>query len=136
MADATDIDLIEVTADLVSAYVTKNAVQASDLPSLIGAVHDALSRVAAGAQAGPAPSEKQTPAVPIRKSLQPDYLISLEDGRRYQTLKRHLAVLRLTPDEYRTKWGLAANYPMVAPNYSRRRSELAKSFGLGRKPGG
>jgi len=135
MADPNAPDLARITADLVSAYLTNNPVPTSELPGLIGAVHDSLVRVATGAQPSAAPADKPAPAVPVRKSLNPDYLVSLEDGRRYQTLKRHLAGLGLTPEEYRTKWGLPATYPMVAPNYSKRRSELAKSLGLGRKAG-
>ena len=121
---------LELAADLVSAYVSRNPLPASDLPSLIEAVHTALRQVGVG-QADQRPEEPPRPPVPIRKSITPDHLISLEDGRPYQSLKRHLAKRGLTPEAYRAKWGLAHDYPMVAPNYAQRRSELAKQMGLG-----
>jgi predicted transcriptional regulator len=122
---------VELTADVISAYVARNSVSASALPDIISSVHAALTALSAPA---PAPeAAKPVPAVPIKKSVTPDYLISLEDGRRYKSLKRHLRGRGLTPAEYRTKWGLPADYPMVAPNYAATRSELAKSMGLGRK---
>ena len=122
-------DVVELAADVIAAYVSKNSISSSDLPSLIASVHAALTGLSA-----PAPEpEKPVPAVPIKKSVTPDYLISLEDGKRYKSLKRHLAGRSLTPTEYRTKWGLPQDYPMVAANYSAQRSELAKSMGLGRK---
>jgi predicted transcriptional regulator len=122
---------IELAADLVSAFVSNNSVPASELPALIGHVHDALTKVASGSTR-PAPEEPKEPAVPIRKSVQPDYLVCLEDGRRFKSLKRHLrTVYDLTPDQYRAKWGLPADYPMTAPNYAAARSELARSMGLG-----
>ena len=128
---ATDpTTLAEMTTELVAAYVTKNHVRAAELPSLISTVHDALARLAHAPEAAPGP-DKPVPPVSIRKSLTDDYLVSLEDGRHYQSLKRHLAGRGLTPDEYRTKWGLPPDYPMVAPVYARKRSELAKSIGLG-----
>src|SRR3954463_10731105 len=124
-------NLIELTADVVSAYVGNNSVSSSALPEIIGSVFSALPALTAPP---PAPeAEKPVPAVPIKKSVTPDYLISLEDGKRYKSLKRHLAGRSLTPTEYRTKWGLPQDYPMVAANYSAQRSELAKSMGLGRK---
>jgi predicted transcriptional regulator len=126
--DPNNADLTSLTADVVSAYVTNNAVQQSDLPSVIASVHAALQ----GLKAPKAPeNEKLEPRIPIKKTITADHLISLEDGRKYKTLKRHLAGLGLTPDQYRQKWGLSADYPMVAPNYARQRSELAKSLGLG-----
>jgi predicted transcriptional regulator len=126
--EPNNADLTSLTADVVSAYVSNNAVQQSDLPSVIASVHAALQ----GLKAPKAPeSEKLEPRMPIKKTITPDHLISLEDGRKYKTLKRHLAGLGLTPDQYRQKWGLSADYPMVAPNYARQRSELAKSLGLG-----
>ncbi|MGE0502258.1 MAG: MucR family transcriptional regulator [Rhizobiaceae bacterium] len=124
--------LISLTADIVSAYVTKNQVSSSDLPSLIGQVHSSIASLAAG---GPAVREAPKPAVPVKKSVTPEYIVSLEDGRKFKSLKRHLgSAYGMTPDEYRAKWGLPADYPMVAPNYAAARSELAKSMGLGRKP--
>ncbi|HEV2502605.1 MAG TPA: MucR family transcriptional regulator [Mesorhizobium sp.] len=127
-------DLVtELTAAIVGAYVTKNPVPVSDLPGVIASVADSIGRLGQ-AQAEAAP-EPQKPAISIRKSLTHDYLISLEDGQQYRTLKRHLGKLGLTPEEYRAKWGLPVDYPMVAPAYAAKRSELAKKLGLGRKPG-
>src|SRR3954454_13171222 len=122
---------LELAADLVSAYVSRNPLPASDLPSLIEAVHTALRRVG-GRGAEPAP-EAPKPPVSIRRSVTPDRLISLEDGRPYQSLKRHLAARGLTPEAYRAKWGLPPSYPMVAPNYAQRRSDLAKARGFGQR---
>src|SRR3954452_5185579 len=127
----TTPNTLELAADLVSAFVSNNSVPASELPALIGAVHDALTKVASGA-VQPAPEEPKAPAVPIKRSVQPDYIICLEDGKRFKSLKRHLrTVYDLTPDQYRAKWGLPADYPMVAPNYAAARSEMAKSMGFG-----
>jgi predicted transcriptional regulator len=123
---------VDLTADIVAAYVVKNAVQRADLPSLIATVHLALSQAARGATEQP--QEELRPAVPIKKSITPDFLISLEDGKRYKSLKRHLRTsYNMTPDQYRAKWGLPLDYPMVAPNYAKARSQLAKSMGLGQK---
>ncbi|HBI18623.1 MULTISPECIES: MucR family transcriptional regulator [unclassified Brevundimonas] len=129
-------ELLEMTADIVSAYVGNNTVSAETLPSLIASIHAALSGVSNGpVEAEPEPKE---PAVPIRKSIAPDFLICLEDGRKFKSLKRHLRTkYDMSPEEYRAKWGLPKDYPMVAPNYAKARSELAKSMGLGqggRKP--
>jgi predicted transcriptional regulator len=125
--------LIELTADVVSAYVSNNPVPVADLPGLIGQVNSAL-KAAAGGAAEPAP-EPSKPAVSIRKSVTDDFIVCLEDGKKFKSLKRHLAThYNLTPDEYRAKWGLDANYPMVAPAYAAARSALAKTMGLGRKP--
>lgn len=125
-------DLIELTADVVAAYVSNNPVPVADLPSLIGQVNSAL-RSAASGTSEPEPQVLK-PAVPIRKSVTPDYIVSLEDGKKFKSLKRHLAThYNLTPDAYRAKWGLPADYPMVAPNYAAARSALAKTMGLGRK---
>jgi predicted transcriptional regulator len=118
-------------SEIVSAFVAKNAVAPSELPALIHSIHSALHLAANG---GGRTVELPTPAVPTKKSITPDYLISLEDGGRYKSLKRHLRTsYGMTPEEYRAKWGLPADYPMVAPNYAKRRSELAKSMGLGLK---
>lgn len=129
-------ELLEMTADIVSAYVGNNTVAAETLPSLIANIHAALSGVSNGpVEVEPEPKE---PAVPIRKSIAPDFLICLEDGRKFKSLKRHLRTkYDMSPEEYRTKWGLPKDYPMVAPNYAKARSELAKQMGLGqggRKP--
>jgi predicted transcriptional regulator len=125
-------ELVELTCAVVSAFVTKNNVSASDLPKLIADVHQAFATL--GAPAAPIEVEAAKPAVSVRKSITPDFLICLEDGRKFKSLKRHLSQLGLTPEEYRTKWNLPKDYPMVAPNYSASRSALAKSIGLGRKP--
>ncbi|TIP54259.1 MAG: transcriptional regulator, partial [Mesorhizobium sp.] len=124
-------NLIELTADIVAAYVQKNAVPVAGLPDLIASVNSALSNIG---QTAPVEAPVQKPAVNPKRSVFPDYIISLEDGQKYKSLKRHLATRHgLTPDEYRAKWGLGKDYPMVAPNYSAARSALAKSLGLGRK---
>ncbi len=130
MPEADTAALIEMTAEVVAAYVTQNHVQASELPSLISTVHSSLAGMGSAPEAAPEPA-KLVPPVSIKKSLTDHYIISLEDGKQYQSLKRHLAGRGLTPAEYRTKWGLPNDYPMVAPAYSRQRSELAKSLGLG-----
>ncbi|TPM02113.1 transcriptional regulator [Mesorhizobium sp. B2-3-10] len=125
------IHLIELTADIVSAYVSKNAVPVASLPELIQSVNSSLSKIG-----GPAEPERPalTPAVSPKRSVFPDYIICLEDGKKFKSLKRHLSVhYDLTPDEYRAKWGLKSDYPMVAPNYAAQRSAMAKSSGLGRK---
>ncbi|MER9791723.1 MucR family transcriptional regulator [Mesorhizobium sp. M0213] len=125
--------LIELTADVVSAYVSNNPVPVGELPALIGQVHAALKGTTGGVVSER--PEVLKPAVPIKKSVTPDYIISLEDGKKFKSLKRHLSThYGLTPDEYRAKWGLPADYPMVAPNYAAARSALAKTMGLGRKP--
>ncbi len=133
MSDGNE-DLIALTASIVSAYVARNNVQAAELPRVIASIHTAL----AGLEGAPAavPAEPLVPAVPIRKSVTPDAIICLEDGRAFKTLKRHLSTsYGMTPEQYRTKWGLPADYPMVAPNYAEARSAMAKSIGLGRKTG-
>ena len=124
--------LIELTADIVAAYVSNNAVVAADLPTLINNVHNALGGVALGEKAEEA--EKPKPAVPVRRSVQNDFIICLEDGQKFKSLKRHLMThYGLTPEQYREKWDLPADYPMVAPNYAAARSELAKRMGLGQQ---
>src|SRR5580700_9429865 len=123
-------EIIEMTADVVSAYVGNNSVSANDLPALIQSVHRALAGVSAGAEAVEAAPKE--PAVPVKRSITPDYLICLEDGRKFKSLKRHLRTkYNLSPEDYRAKWGLAKDYPMVAPNYAKARSDLAKQMGLG-----
>jgi predicted transcriptional regulator len=123
-------EIIEMTADIVAAYVGANSVAAADLPSLIQSVHRALTGVATGGEvAEAAPRE---PAVPIKKSITPEYLVCLEDGRKFKSLKRHLRTkYNMSPEEYRSKWALPKDYPMVAPSYAKARSELAKQMGLG-----
>lgn len=123
---------IELAADIVSAYVSNNSVPASDLPSLINEVHSALLRVTSGHPV--AVPETPRPAVPTKKSITNDYIICLEDGRKFKSLKRHLRTqYNMSPDEYREKWGLPPDYPMVAPNYAKARSNLAKQMGLGQQ---
>ncbi|GJE01736.1 MucR family transcriptional regulator [Methylobacterium isbiliense] len=122
---------VSLASDIVSAYVAKNAVPVGSLPELLSSVHGALRSL--GRDGAPAAPEKPVPPVAIRKSVTPDYLISLEDGRQYKSLKRHLATRGLTPEQYRQKWGLPPDYPMVAASYAAQRSDLAKSIGLGQK---
>ncbi len=129
---ADDRTLIELTTEIVGAYVLANTIAASDLPGLIHGVHLALTGAGQPATATEEADVKATPAQ-IRKSISPDTLISFEDGKPYKSLKRHLSTRGMTPDEYRAKWGLPKDYPMVAPNYSAQRSALAKTLGLGRK---
>jgi predicted transcriptional regulator len=125
--------LMELTADIVSAHVGHNRVEAADVPRLIQAVYDAL---AGTGQPAPAPQEVLQPKVSIRSSIKPDAITCLDCGARMKMLKRHLATDHgLSPDDYRARWGLPGDYPMVAPDYSGKRRELAKSIGLGRKPG-
>lgn len=125
-------DLIDLAADVVSAYVSNNTVPTSDLPALIGDVHQALVKAATGALEPV--KEELKPAVPVRRSVTPDYIICLEDGKKFKSLKRHLRThYDLSPEDYREKWGLATDYPMVAPNYAAARSALAKKMGLGQR---
>jgi predicted transcriptional regulator len=127
-----DTSIAELTSDIVAAYVAHNSVASADLPELIAQTHRALDRLARGETAVAIEAPKLVPAVPIRKSVTPDFLISLEDGKKYKSLKRHLSSqYGMSPAEYREKWGLPDDYPMVAPNYAKQRSELAKSMGLG-----
>jgi predicted transcriptional regulator len=126
-----DDTLITLTADIVAAHVSNNSVAVNDLPQLIQNVHGALATLS-GASA--ATEAKPEPKVPIRSSIKPDYIVCLEDGKRLKMLKRHLMThYQMTPDQYRQKWGLSADYPMVAPNYAEQRRMLAKSIGLGTK---
>jgi predicted transcriptional regulator len=121
---------IELTAEIVSAYVSNNSVPAGDLSALINQVHSALTRVSSGQH--DLPSEPLKPAIPVKKSVAPDYIICLEDGKKFKSLKRHLRTqYKMTPEQYREKWGLGPDYPMVAPNYAAARSQLAKQMGLG-----
>ncbi|MBA5779055.1 MucR family transcriptional regulator [Stappia sp. F7233] len=133
MTDAIAGDnLIDLTADIVAAYVSNNTVASSDLANLINEVHQALQRTS-GSPVEQEP-EPLKPAVSVKKSVTPDYIICLEDGKKFKSLKRHLRThYDMTPEEYREKWGLPADYPMVAPNYASARSELAKKMGLGQQ---
>lgn len=126
-----DIDLLSLTADIVSAHVSNNEVTASELPTLIGSVFNALNATGAPATLE---APKKEPAVSIRASVNPDYIVCLEDGAKMKMLKRYLMTnFQMTPDAYRTKWGLPRDYPMVSPNYAEQRRTLAKQIGLGRK---
>lgn len=132
MTTIPDIELAEYAAEIVGAYVSHNSVAPRDLPGLLSKVHGTLATL------GQAEPEKPVtgplvPAVPVKKSVTDDYIVCLEDGKRFKSLKRHLGQLGLTPAEYRHKWDLPADYPMVAPAYAAKRSELAKTLGLGRK---
>ncbi|MCZ8260657.1 MAG: MucR family transcriptional regulator [Beijerinckiaceae bacterium] len=125
-------DLIELAAEIVSAYVSNNSVPASDLPALINEVYTALTRV--GTPIVEAAAEPLKPAVSVKKSVHNDYIICLEDGKKFKSLKRHLRTqYNMSPEQYREKWGLPADYPMVAPNYAAARSRLAKEMGLGQQ---
>ena len=124
-------EILTLTSEIVSAHVSNNATRGDAVPELIQSVFDKLTALASDE---PAPTEL-TPATPIRKSITDDYIVCLEDGRKLKMLKRHLmTAYGMTPEEYRARWGLKADYPMVAPNYSKKRQELAKKIGLGRKP--
>lgn len=123
---------VELAADIVSAYVSNNTVAISDLPDLVSQVHAALKRISGGEPEKV--EERPSPAVAVKKSVTPDFIISLEDGQKFKSLKRHLRTkYNMTPDDYRKKWGLPADYPMVAPNYAASRSDLARKMGLGQK---
>ncbi|GBD47889.1 MucR family transcriptional regulator [Methylopila sp. Yamaguchi] len=127
-----ETDFVALAADVVSAYVGNNSVPSADLPALIQSVHAALTATAKGKVEEPAVELK--PAVPVKKSVSPDYIICLEDGKQFKSLKRHLRTkYDMSPEDYRAKWGLPADYPMVAPNYAAARSELAKKMGLGQQ---
>jgi predicted transcriptional regulator len=129
-------DVMRMTTDIVASFVSNNMIPAETVPDVIRKVHETVASLSLGADAKPA--EKQKPAVPVNKSITPDYLVCLEDGKKLKMLKRYLrSNYDMSPDDYRRKWGLSADYPMVAPNYSKRRSDFAKKIGLGtggRKP--
>ncbi|HEV2896624.1 MAG TPA: MucR family transcriptional regulator [Pseudaminobacter sp.] len=131
--DFNKTDTIELTVDVIAAYVSNNPVPVSELPSLIAQVHQSLAGLSTASET--TPLEKLTPAVPIKKSVTPEYIVCLDDGKKFKSLKRHLkTTFGITPEEYRAKWNLPVDYPMVAPDYAAARSELAKKMGLGRKP--
>jgi predicted transcriptional regulator len=133
MAEHTSAEsYIELTADIVSAYVSNNAVTAGDIPALIGQIHAALTRLGGGS--ADISVEQLKPAVAVKRSVTPDHIVCLEDGKKFKSLKRHLRTqYNMTPEQYREKWGLPPDYPMVAPNYAAARSELAKQMGLGQQ---
>lgn len=131
MADENQHNLLTLTADIVAAHVSNNSVGIADLPDLIGRVHQALAGLGTPAET---PAEELKPAVSVRASVKPDYIVCLEDGKKLKMLRRHLMThYGLTPDEYRTKWNLPRDYPMVAPAYAEQRRALAKQIGLGNK---
>ena len=134
MSETMNSDLMDLTADVVAAFVSNNTVSAEELPGLIKAVHSALSGIGEP-EAEPEPERVHLTPAQIRKSIRPDVLISFEDGKPYKTIKRHLSTRGMTIQDYKDKWGLPSDYPSVAPNYSEARSKMAKSLGLGRKPG-
>lgn len=134
----SDHDILRLTSMIVSAYISNNTVPATQIAALIEAVQTSLRRLKAGEMSAEETNDLKKPAVPIKKSITPDFLICLEDGRKLKMLKRHLrTTYDMSPEEYRAKWGLPSDYPMVAPNYAKLRSEFAKNSGLGRaaKPG-
>src|SRR5215213_12025769 len=132
MTDSAGKTPVELTASIVSAFLSNNPTQASEIPNLISQVHAALIRVSSGRPE--TPLEPAKPAVSVKKSLTPEYLVCLEDGKKFKSLKRHLRTqYDMTPEQYRDKWGLSVDYPMVAPNYAKARSELAKEMGLGQQ---
>ena len=131
MSDIEETALITLTAEIVSAYVTKNRLPTAGLPELIANISDSIRKLGEPAAAPEAPL---VPAVNPKKSVYPDYIVCLEDGKKFKSMKRHLTSHGLTPQQYRTKWGLPADYPMTAPNYSATRSAMAKNIGLGQKP--
>lgn len=131
MADIEETTLITLTAEIVSAYVTKNRLPQGGLAELIASVSGSIRKLGDPA---PSPEPARAPAVNPKKSVHADYIVCLEDGRKFKSMKRHLALHGLTPQQYRVKWGLPADYPMTAPNYSAARSAMAKDIGLGQKP--
>lgn len=133
-SDTTDVGMLRMTAEIVSAYVSKNVVPTQQIPDLINTVFASLTGLQEPAE--DQPNEPLKPAVPIRKSVTPEYIVCLEDGKKLKMLKRHLrSTYNMSPEEYRARWGLPADYPMVAPNYAQQRSEFAKKIGLGRGAG-
>lgn len=131
MGDPKQVDVLGMTTSIVSSFVSNNTVPATDLPELIRSVHEAISTLSEG---GTADAETPSPAVPVSKSITPDFLICLEDGRKLKMLRRYLrSRYSMTPEEYRERWNLPADYPMVAPNYAKLRSKHAKNIGLGKK---
>lgn len=131
--NSNDGSYIQLTANIVSAYVSNNSVSSAEIPALISQVYAALMRVSNGSHVT-APAEPLKPAVPIKRSVTAEYIVCLEDGKKFKSLKRHLRTqYEMTPDQYRAKWNLAPDYPMVAPNYAAARSQLAKQMGLGQQ---
>ena len=135
MSDSTPKGFVDLTANIVSAYLSHNTTPVSEIPALIGQVHAALLRISTGHAEPVAQAAK--PAIAVKKSVTPDYIVCLEDGKKFKSLKRHLrAQYNMTPEQYREKWNLPPDYPMVAPNYAVARSRLAKQMGLGQQRNG
>ena len=133
MSEGVDSGLTKMTVEIVAAFVRGNVMPAGDVPGLIASVYDSLKNLQSGAVPAAPVVKELVPAVPAKKSVFADYIVCLEDGKRFKSLKRHLrSSYNMTPDDYRAKWGLPSDYPMVAPNYAAARSELAKKIGLGR----
>ena len=131
--NSAETSYIQLTAKIVSAYVSNNTVSSGEIPALIGQVYAALTRVSNGGPVA-APAEPLKPAVPIKRSITAEHIVCLEDGKKFKSLKRHLRTqYNMTPDQYRAKWSLPPDYPMVAPNYAAARSQLAKQMGLGQQ---
>ena len=134
--DSSRQDIMRMTTDIVSAFTSRNSVPPSTLTMLIGQVHETLYTLAQSSLQEDGAATRQKPAVPIRRSVNPDYIVCLEDGRKLKMLKRYLrAAFNMTPEEYRVRWGLPQDYPMVAPNYAKKRSDFAKKMGLGKRLG-
>ncbi len=134
--DSSRQDIMRMTTDIVSAFTSRNSVPPSTLTMLIGQVHETLYTLAQSSLQEDGAATRQKPAVPIRRSVNPDYIVCLEDGRKLKMLKRYLrAAFNMTPEEYRVRWGLPQDYPMVAPNYAKKRSDFAKKMGLGKRSG-
>ncbi len=134
--NASRQDIMRMTTDIVSAFASRNSVPPSTLTTLIGQVHETLYTLAQSNVQEDGAATRQKPAVPIRRSVNPDYIVCLEDGRKLKMLKRYLrAAFNMTPEEYRARWGLPQDYPMVAPNYAKKRSDFAKKMGLGKRSG-
>ncbi len=132
LSPSDSADPLDLTSDIVSAFVANNSLRSAELPALIESVHAGLLKIISGATAAAAPeAEPAAPAVSVRKSITPDYLVCLDDGLKFKSLRRHLTALGMTPEQYRAKWRLPADYPMVAANYAAQRSALAKKIGLG-----
>jgi|SRR5579872_5925014 predicted transcriptional regulator len=131
--NSDDVSYIQLTAHIVSAYLSNNTVPSGEIPALISQIYAALTRISNSGHIAP-PTEPLKPAVPIKRSITPDYIVCLEDGKKFKSLKRHLRTqYKMTPDQYRTKWNLPADYPMVSANYAAARSQLAKQMGLGQQ---
>jgi predicted transcriptional regulator len=130
--DAKQVALLPMVTEIVAAHLSNNSVAVADIPRLINEVYGALTSLAGGARPASSAAGRQEPAIAIKKSISPDFIICLEDGKKLKMLKRHLrTAYGMTPDQYREKWGLPADYPMVAPNYAKKRSSLARQIGLG-----